>query len=142
MTRLCDICGAPISKGAGICTECGMKYLAEGEPDQTLYGCPRWGAIEFDLSKMSLKQRKAFVSSVKKSWESLENNTEQKLFPSQLYKFCINDNKWTLYGSYASFLSVSDELKNDELLYQKVNFTELSLDEIERIQTKIEGGKV
>jgi hypothetical protein len=142
MTRLCDICGAPISKGAGICAECGMKYLAEGEPDQTLYGCPRWGAIEFDLSKMSLKQRKAFVNSVKKSWESLENNTEQKLFPSQLYKFSINDIKLTLYGSYASFLSVSGELKNDKLFNQEINFTELSLDEIDRIQMNIEDNKV
>jgi hypothetical protein len=119
-----------------------MKYLAEGEPDQTLYGRPRWGAIEFDLSEMSLAQRKTFVNSIKNRWESLERDTEQKLFPSQMYKFCINDNKWTLYGSYASFLSVSDDLKSEMLFYPKVKFTDLSHDEIDQIQMMIEENKV
>jgi hypothetical protein len=134
MKRACEICGSAIDNGAGICKACGTEYLEEGESKNLTYGDPLWGKIFFYLSELDDKKRKEIIDYIKNIWAGLEENTSQKLFSGQFDKTDGKSSKIILYGPYSSFLSLGENLFKSYGLAQFVNFSALSLDEIDRIQ--------
>lgn len=130
MSRSCDICGASISTGAGVCPGCGMQYHQEGAADEVLYDKPSWGAIKLNISEATLEQRSIYAAHLKKIWAEIEVDTAQILFPDQSRSINIAADEWTLYGPYSSYLSV----QNDLLLSHLSSFSPLDIDEIYKIR--------
>jgi hypothetical protein len=134
MKRNCDICGTEISFLAGICSKCGMSYLAENFPNDTQYDFPRWGKLTIDLAWLNDSQRDQVFNEVCTIWHNLEDITSQKLFSNQFNAQTTPTQRLDLYGPFSSFVEIQNGLTKFQFTNIPIKFKDISLEEIIRLR--------
>jgi hypothetical protein len=127
MSRLCEICGAPIGVSPGVCQSCGFSYGLLNVEEPIMVGQPRWGIIQLDFPTFESAANISIVSDLRSEWQALEKSGFQKLAPSQLHLIKSEACSLRLVGPYSSFKKIQEHFDNQ----LKILFLDRSPSEID-----------
>jgi hypothetical protein len=134
MTRLCEICGAPIGAAAGTCQSCGVSHEALDEQTPITLGHPRWGIIRITFP-LDVSENQSAIDALRVVWRALEENSFQKLAPSQLHLITAGKAAIELVGPYSTFGKLQREFENR----MRIEFSDRSPAQIDELRANIPG---
>ncbi|WKB55623.1 hypothetical protein [Eleftheria terrae] len=132
MSRLCEICGAPIGDLAGICQSCGVSHDALNAGETIMVGQPRWGVIMIELPTQPAEASSA-IAALRATWGALEESGFQKLAPSQLHLINFGRSSLELVGPYSSFKKIQEDLEGQ----LKVDFLDKKPSEVDDLLGRV-----
>lgn len=132
MSRLCEICGAPIGDSEGICQSCGVCHVGLNAAEVVMVGNSRWGVIQIELPLESVGAASP-LSALRTVWVALEASSFQRLAPTQLHLITPGRSSIELIGPYTNFRKVQNALNAD----WKATFLDRSPSEIDDLLSKI-----
>jgi len=107
--RTCEMCGAELAPGNGICPSCGFAYSSEGLSPDTRMSAAQWGKILVDLNEVAAADD-AFVA-LEKAWREREKYTVLGFFPGQFDRIPELRRRFAIYGPEDAFISIRESLR-------------------------------